>query len=204
MAHVDFHLRSALAILFLCCCLSSHAEPLPVEEPTCPPGQILFSPPPGFYQTAQAVTVTTDPPGGILHYTVSGQTPQFSGPIPSGPISVPLGSSLTVRFWSPDDPFGGSCVVTAHYSLGTAPATFSPPSGPAFDGMEVAIHPGSEGSAIWYHISYPDTSSVTQEHEYTGPITIHPPPISHRHPAQVYVHARTVKEGLPDGDSTAV
>jgi hypothetical protein len=55
----------------------------------------LFSLLAGFYSGTQSLTLTTSFPGGVIHYTTNGNTPDGSSPIYSGPIT--LSTTQTVR-----------------------------------------------------------------------------------------------------------
>lgn len=56
-----------------------------------------FSPPPGMYPTAQTVTITSPPPGGIIRYTTDGSIPTIASPVYTTPIILNNTTALQAR-----------------------------------------------------------------------------------------------------------
>jgi len=72
----------------------------------------------GFYPAAVAVTVTNQSTtGGVLRYTLDGQTPDMTSAVYSGPITIPASMVLKVRCFSPDASLLPSLVATESYFI---------------------------------------------------------------------------------------
>jgi|GEM_PF-241706 len=60
----------------------------------------IFSIQSGFYPNAQLLTITTNYPGGVIHYTTNGNTPDGNSPIYSSPILVNSTKSVRARVYA--------------------------------------------------------------------------------------------------------
>jgi hypothetical protein len=76
----------------------------------------LFSLQAGFYPNTQSLTITTTFPGGVIHYTTNGNTPDGSSPIYSGPINISSTKSIRARVYAMN--VLPSQVVTNTYIIG--------------------------------------------------------------------------------------
>jgi hypothetical protein len=85
------------------------------ESPTCGVVEPLaFAPPRGFYDSAQAVTISTATPGAQIYYTLDGTEPsQTNGTLYAAPVAVPTTATIrAVAFAAPLQP---SVAVTHTY-----------------------------------------------------------------------------------------
>ena len=75
--------------------------PAPAPEPAA---SARFNPAPGTYQSAQSVTITSDTPDAVIHYTTDGSAPTASSPTYTGPIAVDGTSTLRAIAIAPGKP----------------------------------------------------------------------------------------------------
>ena len=85
----------------------------------------VFSKQGGFYSTTQSILITNSTPGGVIRYTINGDTPIPSSPAYSGPISV--SATKTIRAIVFSNGYLPSPLVTNTYIIGktTHLSTFS-------------------------------------------------------------------------------
>jgi len=76
----------------------------------------LFSLQPGFYPNTQVLTITTSFPGGVIHYTTNGNTPDGNSPIYSSPINISSTGSVRARVYALN--VLPSSVITNTYLIG--------------------------------------------------------------------------------------
>ncbi len=79
-------------------------------------GEPRFSPDPGVFAKDTVVTLWSDTPGAIIHYTFDGSQPQASSPIYEAPISV-KGTELTIKAFASVPGSKDSAVVTGIYRI---------------------------------------------------------------------------------------
>lgn len=66
----------------------------PVRDVVATP---VFDPPGGTYCTQQSVNITTTTSGAIIRYTLDGSDPNEADPAFTGPITIPLNSTYTIK-----------------------------------------------------------------------------------------------------------
>jgi hypothetical protein len=102
----------------------------PVDAP-------VFSPPPGIYDSAQSVSITTTTPGASIRYTTDGTTPSSTnGTVYSGPIPVTNSLQLTAIAYKSGM---GDSFTSGIYNIGTVLA-------PIWDGLLVDSIPSRDGT----------------------------------------------------------
>lgn len=74
-----------------------------------------FSPAPGYYTSAQSVTISDATSGAKIYYTTDGSTPTTSSPVYSSPIGV--ASSMTIKAMAVATGSEPSSVVTGAYTI---------------------------------------------------------------------------------------
>jgi len=104
----------------------------PDQGQTQPP---VFTPPAGVYSSAQAVSLSSPTPTAQIRYTLDGSTPGASSPLYTGPVSVPLNSTL--KAYAVAAGKTASPVVSASYTSG--------PQGPSWGGVDAA-----GGAVLWF------------------------------------------------------
>jgi hypothetical protein len=162
---------------------------------------VHFSPEPGYYETAQTVTITSEYPEAVLRFTVDGTVPDDASPAVSGPINVDNFALIQVRSWDASDPTG-SCISRGGYWIQTTPASFDPTGNTtATNGMHVEIRAATEGTIIKYQIEADPTSGLIPNDwlDYTGAISLTAPFSTSLPSALVRVFALTTKSNLSDG-----
>jgi hypothetical protein len=90
-----------------------------------------FSPAPGTYTSAQAVTISDSNPGATIHYTTDGSTPTMSSPQYSGPIAVT--SSETINAIAIAPPLPQSGVASGKFMI-VAPQVYTAYGSPFIEG----------------------------------------------------------------------
>jgi hypothetical protein len=79
-------------------------------------GEPRFFPDPGVFAKDTVVTLRSDTPGAIIHYTFDGSQPQASSPVYEAPISV-KGTELTIKAFASVPGGKDSAVVTGIYRI---------------------------------------------------------------------------------------
>jgi len=127
-----------------------------------------FSPTPGTYTSAQAVTLTDGAAGAAIYYTTDGSTPTTASTRYSSPISVP--ASATIEAIAVASGCASSAVTRGTYEIAAPAPTFSPAPGSYSSAQSVALADGMNGTAIFYTTdgSAPTASSTL----YTSPISV--------------------------------
>jgi hypothetical protein len=74
-----------------------------------------FSPAPGYYTSAQSVTISDATSGATIYFTTDGSTPTTSSPVYSSPIGV--ASSMTIKAMAVATGSEPSSVVTGAYTI---------------------------------------------------------------------------------------
>jgi hypothetical protein len=165
-----------------------------------------FAPSPGYFATAQAVTIASEDPESILRHTIDGNLPDEQAPRIEGPIPISASTIINVRSWTPGDP-DGSCHQIAGYFIQTAPATFDPPtSATVTNGMKIELRAASAGTTIKYSIHTnppPDILTGGGTLIYSEPITLTAPAFTTLPSALIRISAVTTKDGLADGFAEA-
>lgn len=152
-----------------------------------------LAPAPGYYLSAQRVTISTSTPGGVVHYTTDGSIPTANSPIYSSPISVT--GKVAIKAIVTSAGYTASGEASRTYAVIPATPFLSPASGTYPNGRTVNISDATAGVTIYYTTngSAPSTSSSI----YNGPITLPPD-----QEAQV-VRALAVADGVYSSDTSA-
>jgi autotransporter-associated beta strand protein len=79
----------------------------------------VFTPSAGLYLGAQAVSIST---AGKIFYTTNGSTPTASSAVYSGPITVPVNTTMTITAFATNTAQADSAVASATYSTFASPA----------------------------------------------------------------------------------
>jgi hypothetical protein len=75
-----------------------------------------FNPPGGTYILGATVSISDGSPGMTIYYTTDGSTPTTSSPVYTGPISLPLLSTTTIKAIAVAPGWSQSPVATATYT----------------------------------------------------------------------------------------
>lgn len=82
----------------------------------------VFSPIPGNYLAAQAVTISTTIPGATIRYTLDGSTPsETNGTVYPGPVTIQGGSTI-LKAMAYEAGMEDSSVASGSYTIGQRPA----------------------------------------------------------------------------------
>ena len=79
-------------------------------------GEPHFFPEPGVFAKDTVVTLRSDTPGAVIHYTFDGSQPVASSPVYEAPISV-KGTELTIKAFASVPGRKDSAVVTGIYRI---------------------------------------------------------------------------------------
>ena len=131
-----------------------------------------FSPSPGPYPGPISVTITDGTSGAVIYYTTNGTTPTTSSPVYVDPI--PINETTTIEAFAQAPGLAPSPVVSATYTLSTAPPGSTPTFLPAPEvyGTEilVSLADTTAGAVIYYTTT--GTTPSTASTKYTGPIAV--------------------------------
>jgi autotransporter-associated beta strand protein len=83
-------------------------------------GMPSFSPPPGTYGGAQAVTITSDA-GATIYYTTNGTTPTNTSTLYTGPVNAPVNTTMTIKAYATKAGLNDSPVASATYQTQSMP-----------------------------------------------------------------------------------
>lgn len=137
----------------------------------------VFSPPPGVYTTAQMITVNgTTPADAVIRYTLDGTDPTELSTLYTGPINLPVESSLTLKVkafkpnWTPSIVHTGTYTTTGAVTF-TLPV-FTPAPGPYTSPQSVAVNTVTipTGATIYYTLDGSDPNQTSAV--YTAPIQV--------------------------------
>jgi hypothetical protein len=131
----------------------------------------VFSPAPGGYTSAQAVTITTAATAATIYYTTDGSTPTTSSQRYTGQVAVSATETLqAIAVSSANYGYGGSSAVTSGAYTILSPPVFSPTSGTYTSAQMVTLSDVTPGASIYYTTdgSAPTTASTL----YTSPIMV--------------------------------
>ena len=143
------------------------------------PGSVVvppvFTPMPGTYNAALAVTMSTPTsPSATIYYTTDGSTPTTSSPVFSISNPIKVSVSETIRAIATAAGYSNpSAVSSATYTMPlpvAATPTFSVAAGTYSSAQAVSISDGISGAAIYYTTN--GTTPTTSSSLYTGPITV--------------------------------
>ncbi|MGA9425853.1 MAG: chitobiase/beta-hexosaminidase C-terminal domain-containing protein [Terracidiphilus sp.] len=126
----------------------------------------MFTPAPGTYTTAQAITITDSVPNAAIHYTADGSTPTTASSIYSGPITV--GTNETLEAMAVASGYRKSSVAGATFTFPAAVPVISPAGGTFTSAQTVAISDSTPGAVIYYTTN--GRTPTTGSNAYCGPI----------------------------------
>jgi hypothetical protein len=129
-----------------------------------------FSPAPGTFTSAMAVTISDSTPGAILYYTTNGTTPTTASTQYGGQLWLTKSESLNVIAVAKG--YANSPTVSGTFNI--APVlptpTFSPGTGIFTATQPVAIADATAGTTIYYTTN--GTTPTTSSTKYIGPISV--------------------------------
>ena len=131
---------------------------------------VTFSPAPGTYKSAMAVTMSESTPGAVIYYTTNGTTPTTSSTQYGGALW--LNASETLNAIAVVKGHTNSPVVTGTFTIAPVlPApTFSPGTGIFTATQPVTISDSTAGTTIYYTTN--GTTPTTSSTLYSGPISV--------------------------------
>ena len=139
---------------------------IPGSNPAC--AEPAASPAAGTYSSAQSVALSAES-GSTTYYTTDGTTPTAGSPVYSGPIGVPLDTTLPIKAFSAKGGYADSSVFSGTYIVTHTLATpaASPPAG-SYNASQNVTLSAESGSTIHYTAdgSLPTASSPA----YSAPI----------------------------------
>lgn len=158
------------------------------------PAPPMIAPPPGLYTPGPTVTISTEVPGAVVHYTLDGTEPGPGSPIYAAPFSV--GASATVKAvalhagWTPSDSAATSYWVTE----GTvATPAISPAGGTLMAPVVVRLTTATAGATLRYTLDGSDPEPLSPA--YAVPLLL---------AASTTVKARAFRTGFsPSSTATA-
>lgn len=126
------------------------------------------SPPSGTYEGEVTVVATSDTPGAVIRYSMSGADPTESSEVLTGPVTLRSSVSFRLRAFRPG--WAPSAVLSGTYSIIPGAPVFSIPSGSYTAPQTVAMTTITSGATIRYTLdgSEPTTGSAP----YSGPLLI--------------------------------
>jgi hypothetical protein len=132
-----------------------------------------FSPTPGAYTSAQAVTLSDATSGATIYYTTTGTTPTTSSTRYTGPITVSSTETLQAIGVASGD--NNSAITSAAYTIDSSlptvsTPTFSPAGGSYSSAQSVTISEATSGATVYYTTN--GTTPTTSSTQYSGPITV--------------------------------
>ena len=109
-----------------------------------------FSPTPGIYTAAQAVTISTTTSGATIRYTTDGSTPELRriGTVYSAPVNITTTTTLQAIAYASD--MLDSPVTSGVYTIECATPAFSPAAGTFTSSATVTISSTTSGATIRY------------------------------------------------------
>lgn len=132
----------------------------------------IFVPDSGTYTTTLNVTLSTNTPNAVIHYTVDGSTPSDSSPTYTGAIHVT--GSMTIRAITTAPGYINSDVSSATYTLVLTPQAvapvFSPVAGSYTTALAVSITSVTPNRIIRYTLDGSDPTMASPI--YYGPISV--------------------------------
>ena len=129
-----------------------------------------FSPSPGTYSSAQAVTINCTTSGVNIYYTTNGSDPTESDEIYSSPVQISTTTTLKARAfksgWTQSEVVSGTYTITGT----VATPIFEPASGTYSTAQDVTISCTTSDAIIYYTL---DNSEPTESSSvYSNPIHI--------------------------------
>ncbi len=112
-----------------------------------------FNPAGGIYQTAQNVSISVSTAGATIRFTTDGTDPSDSyGTIYTGPVSIPLNSTMTIKAIAYRAEWLNSQIATATYVITgqVASVVFTPPAGTYPEAQNVVLTSFTEGAYFRY------------------------------------------------------
>lgn len=130
-----------------------------------------FTPPPGMYNDAQEISITSETYFTTIYYTLDGSEPTSSSQVYTDPINIDLSGTLKARAFK--DNYLPSEITSGSYDIfyqKVAEPTFTPDPGIYPDQQEVTISCATPDANIYYTLdnSEPSESSLF----YTEPLNI--------------------------------
>ncbi|MEK7703637.1 MAG: chitobiase/beta-hexosaminidase C-terminal domain-containing protein, partial [Myxococcota bacterium] len=133
-----------------------------------PPLVVSATPPGGLYGAPQSVTLSADPEGATIYYTLGGSTPTTSSAVYVAPIGID--ASATLKVVAADCAGHLTAVVTESYTIDTASFLVSAsPAGGSYPGAQyITLSANAPVVAIYYTAD--GTTPTTSSKLYTNPI----------------------------------
>ena len=142
---------------------------LTFSSPTAPP---IFSPAPGTYAVAPAITLSDTSSGARIYYTMDGRTPTVSSHLYSGAISLSATGSVRAIAVAAGI---SSLPVSGIYTLNVPPTFVLTPSSVSLTQAQTqpftATVSGASNTAVTWALS-PDVGSLSASGVYTAPASV--------------------------------
>jgi uncharacterized protein (TIGR03382 family) len=132
----------------------------------------VFTPAPGLFTTAQAVTISSATAGATVRYTLDGSPVTGSSPVVTGPLVLDLDSTTVVRARASRADWEDSTEVTGTFRItGVVPApTLSPEPGLFQTAQTITLASAVPGAEIHYTLD--GSAPTAQSPFYTAPIPV--------------------------------
>ncbi len=128
----------------------------------------VFSRKAGTYVGPQRLTLSDTTAGAVIYYTTNGSTPTTNSTKYTAPLTI--AHSETVKALAVAKGYGNSAVVSAAYTIETAPPVLSPKPGTFVGSQKVTLSDATAGAAIYYTTN--GSTPTVNSTKYEGPITI--------------------------------
>ncbi len=135
-----------------------------------------FSIPGGTYGSAQTVQITVQTSGATIYYTLDGNNPTTGSTVYTGPISLAVGTTTTIKAFATLTGYTDSAVNSATYTITetvpkpAAAPTFAPPGGTYSTAQDVTISSTTAGATIHYTLDGNDPNAGSPV--YSAPIAL--------------------------------
>ena len=163
-----------------------------------------FDPPAGTFSTAQSVSIRTDTPGAVVHYTLDGNAPNATSPIYGSPISIAKTATLKAiavkEGWNDSEVQSGNYVIDVPRGT-VAQVQIKPNAGRYWNDVDVTLSSDTTGATICYSLdgSVPTCAANGQcapgNLTYTSPLSM--PKVGAK------VQANACKAGMLPAESTS-
>ncbi|WP_272946193.1 chitobiase/beta-hexosaminidase C-terminal domain-containing protein [Geobacter sp. OR-1] len=132
------------------------------------------SPSGGTYNTAQAVTLSSNKPGTI-YFTIDGTDPTYpvSGSTQTYSSPIPISTNTTLKFFARDTDGYQGTVQTQIYTMNIPPVTTASPGGGTYTTVQTVALSSSEAGTIFF-----TTDGSTPTYPVSGATQVYSSPIS--------------------------